>query len=49
MEKNSALLAFREGNWPFTSGFLSQNPVAQSFDVIFDLHLNKGLSKQTRR
>ena len=30
------------------SGFLSQRPVTQSFDVFFDLRLNKWLSKQSR-
>ena len=31
-----------------TGGFLSQRPVARSFDVFFDLRLNKGLSKQSK-
>ena len=35
-----ALLALCEGNPPVTGGFLSQRPVAQSFDVFFDLRLN---------
>ena len=41
----SALLALCEGNPPATSGFPSQRPVTQSFDVFFDLRL----SKQQRR
>ena len=42
----SALLALCEGNPPVTCGFPSQRPVTRSFDVFFDLHLNKRLSKQ---
>ena len=38
METFSALLALCEGNPPVTSGFPSQRPVAQSFDIFFDLH-----------
>ena len=34
------------GNSPVTSEFPSQRPVTQSFDVFFDLRLNKRLSKQ---
>ena len=30
-------------------GFPSQTPVKRSFDVFFDLHLNKRLNKQSRR
>ena len=41
-----ALLAFFEGNSPITGKFPSQRPVMRSFDVFFDLHLNKRLSKQ---
>ena len=37
METFSALLAFCEGNPPATSGFPSQRPLTQSFD----LYLNK--------
>ena len=36
-------------NWPFVREihrFPTQRPVTQSFDVFFDLRLNKGLSKQ---
>ena len=27
----------------------SQRPVTRNFDIFFDLHLNKRLSKQSRR
>ena len=37
------------GNPPVTGGFPSQRPVTRSFDVYFDLRLNKRLSKQSRR
>ena len=37
------------GYWPFVRGFASQRPVTLSFDVFFDLRLNKRLSKQARR
>ena len=40
METLSALLAIGTGEFP------AQRPVTQSFDVFFDLHLNKRLSKQ---
>ena len=36
-----ALLNICEGNPPVTGGFLSQRPVTRSFDVFFDLRLNK--------
>ena len=39
----------REGNPPITCGFPSQRSVTRSFDVFFDLRLNKRLSKQSRR
>ena len=42
----SALLAIYAGNSPVTGEFPAQRPVAQSFDVFFDLRLNKRLSKQ---
>ena len=36
--------------WPFVTGeFPSQRPVTRSFDVLFDLRLNKRLNKQSRR
>ena len=48
IETISALLGLSEGNTLFTNGFHSQRPVAPSFDVFFDLHLKKRLSKQSR-
>ena len=48
METFSALLAICVGNLPVTSEFPSQRPVTRSFDVFFDLSLNKHLSKQSR-
>ena len=49
METLSALLALSERNPPVCSGFPSQRPVMWSFDVLFDLCLNKRLRKQSRR
>ena len=46
MEIFSALLALCAGNSPVTGEFPSQRPVTRSFDVFFDLCLNKRLSKQ---
>ena len=46
MEKISALLAIFAGNSPVTGEFPAQSPVTRSFDVFFDLRLNKLLSKQ---
>ena len=43
METFSAFLVLCEGNLPVTGGFPTQRPVMQSFDVFFDLHLNKQL------
>ena len=37
------------GNSPVTGEFPSHRPVTWSFDVFFDLRLNKLLSKQSRR
>ena len=48
METFSALLALCAGNSPVTGEFPSQRPVTRSFDVLFDLHLNKRLSKQSK-
>ena len=48
METFSALLAICAGNSPVPGEFPTQRPVAQSFDVFFDLRLNKRLSKQWR-
>ena len=46
METLSALLAICAGNSPVTGEFPAQMPVTRSFDVFFDLRLNKRLSKQ---
>ena len=46
MEIFSALLALCAGNSPVNGKFLAQRRVTQSFDVFFDLRLNKWLSKQ---
>ena len=47
METFSALLAICAGNSPVTGEFPTQRPVTRSFDVFFDLHLNKRLRKQS--
>ena len=47
METFSELLALWAGNPPVTSEFPTQRPVTWSFNVFFDLHLNKRLSKQS--
>ena len=47
METFSALLAICAGNSPVPGEFLAQRPVTRSFDVFFDLRLNKRLSKQS--
>ena len=47
MEAFSALLACCAGNSPVTGEFPAQRPVTRSFDVFFDLRLNKRLSKQS--
>ena len=47
VEKFSALLAICVGNSPVTGEFPAQRPVTLSFDVFFDLRLNKRLSKQS--
>ena len=49
MEIFSALQTLRAGNSPVTGEFPSQRPVIRSFDVFFDLSLNKRLSKPSRR
>ena len=46
METFSALLTICAGNSPVTGDFPAQRPVTRIFDVFFDLHLNKLLSKQ---
>ena len=48
METFSALLAICAGNSPVPDEFPAQRPVTRSFDVFFDLRLNKGLSKNNR-
>ena len=49
METFSALLDLCDGNSPVTGEIPSQRPVTRSFDVFFDIRLNKRLSKQPRR
>ena len=41
METFSALLALCAGNSPVTGEFPTQRPVTRSFDVFFDLRVNK--------
>ena len=47
IETFSFLLALCAGNSPVTGEFPAQRPVMRSFDVFFDRHLNKRLSKQS--
>ena len=47
METFSPLLALCVGNSPVTGEFPAQRPVTRSFDVYFDLRLNKRLSRQS--
>ena len=47
METFSVLLAICAGNSPVPGEFCAQRPVTRSFDVFFDLRLNKRLSKQS--
>ena len=47
METFTALLTLCVGKSPVPGEFFSQRPVMQSFDVFFDLHLSKWLSKQS--
>ena len=47
METYSALLAICVGNSQVTGEFPAQRPVTWSFDVFFDLCLNKRLSKHS--
>ena len=44
--KFSALLALCTVNSPVNGEFPAQSSVTQSFDVLFNLRLNKQLSKQ---
>ena len=46
METFSVLLAISEGNSPVPGEFPTQWPVTRSFDIFFDMRLNKRLSKQ---
>ena len=46
MEIFSALLALCAGYTPITGEFSSQRPVTRSFDVFFDLRLNKRMNRQ---
>ena len=48
MEAFSVSPVFCEGNSPVTGEFPAQRPVTRSFDVLFDLRLNKRL-KQTMK
>ena len=48
METFSALLVICAGNSPVPGEFPAQRPVTRSFDVFFDLRLNKRLSKQSQ-
>ena len=43
----SALLGICAGNSPVTGEFPTQRSVTRSFDVLFDLRLNKRFSKQS--
>ena len=49
METFSTLMALCAKNSLVTGVFPSQRPVTRSFDVFFDMHLHKQLSKQSRR
>ena len=45
--KKSMLLANCAGNSPVPSEFPTERPVTRSFDVFFDLRVNKRSSKQS--
>ena len=47
MEAFSALLAICAGNSPVPGEFPTQRPMTRSFDVYFDLRLDKRLCKQS--
>ena len=47
MEKFSTLLALCAGKSPVIGEFPTQRPVTRSFEVFFDLRLNKRLNKQS--
>ena len=46
MEALSALLALCAGNSPVTSEFPSQRPMTRSFELFFDLRLNRRLNNR---
>ena len=46
MDIFSALVVICAGNSPVPGEFAAQRPVTRSFDVFFDLYMNKRLSKQ---
>ena len=46
METFSTLLAICAGNSPVSGEFPAQRPVTRTFDVFFDLRLNRRLNKQ---
>ena len=46
METFSTLLAICARNSPVTGEFPAQRPVTRSFDVFFDLHLNKRVNNR---
>ena len=48
LETFPALVTLWEGNSPVIGEFPSQRPVTRSFDVFFDLRLNKRLNKHSR-
>ena len=48
IETFSALLAICAGNSPVPGEFPGKRPVTRSFDVFFDLRMNKSLNKQSR-
>ena len=47
METFSALLAISAGNSPVSGEFPTQRPMTRSFDIMFEVRLNKQLSKQS--
>ena len=47
MQTFSALLPICAGNSSVSGEFPAQRPVTRSFDVLFDLRLNKQLGKQS--
>ena len=47
METFSALLSICAGNSPITGEFPAQRPLTRSFDVFFELRLNKRLNKES--